>query len=191
MLHGSRKVLNLSSPVSVPGFNDRSCLLDALEGILTGNVRRKVCNYIRENMPKNGDTPIKIANQGLQPHGLYLRRVFQNFINKPGGVEYNLLQLQKCQIVLALDLTRADGSGVAHHTIGWDGKALLDRPYNIVIEEKDRSDKIHARKVFDELYPKETFNDWRIKQAFAIAKLSNKNKEKMNSRRRKRKRSHD
>ena len=63
----------------------------------------------------------------------------------------------------------------------------MDHPYNILIEEKDMSDKIHARKVFDELYPKETFNDWRIKQAFAIAKLSNKNKEKMTSRRRKKK----
>ena len=139
-------------------------------------------------MPKNDDNPIKISNQALQPHGLYLRRVYQTFIDNSSGVEYNLLQLQKCQIVLVLNLTRANGSRVAHHTIGWDGKALLDHPCNIVIEEKDRSDKIHARKVFNELYPKETFSNW-SKQAFAIAiaKLSNKNKEEMTSRRRKKK----
>ena len=109
-----------------------------------------------ENMRGLGDTPIKIANEALQPHGLYLRRVYQNFIDMPGGVVYNLLQLRECHIVLALDLTRANGSGVAHHTIGWDGKALLDRPHNVVIEEKDRSNKIHARRAFGELWPKET-----------------------------------
>ena len=38
------------------------------------------------------------------------------------------------------------------------------------------------------MYPKETFEDWRIVHAFAIAKLSNKNKEKTTFRRRKRKR---
>lgn len=139
-------------------------------------------------MPSKGDTPIKIANQALQSHGLYLRRVYQNFIDAPGGVEYNLLKLRDCKMVLAFDLTRADGSGVAHHSIGWDGKALLDHPYNIIIEEKDRSDKIHARMPFNKLYPKETFEDWRIVHAFAIAKLSNKNKEKTTFRRRKRKR---
>ena len=90
--------------------------------------------------------------------------------------------------MLALNLTRADGSGVAHHAIGWDGKALLDRPHNVVIEEKDRSDKIHARRAFGELWPKETFDDWRIVQAFAIAKLRNKEKEQKKARSRKRNR---
>ena len=188
MEEGSRKVLNLSSPVSVPGVNDRSCLLDALDGVLHGNTRRKVHAHMMKNMPAKGDTPIKIANGALQPHGLYLRRVYQNFINMPGGVVYNLLQLRECQIVLALDLTRADGSGVAHHAIGWDGKALLDRPHNVVIEEKDRSDKTHARRAFGELWPKETFDDWRIVQAFAIAKLRNKHKEQKKARTRKRNR---
>ena len=71
-------------------------------------------------------------------------------------MEYNLIQLQECQIVLSCALTSADGSGVAHHTIGWNGKALLDRPHNTVIEEEDRSDKEHVRMVFNKLYPKET-----------------------------------
>ena len=169
---GSRKVLNLSSPVSVPGVNDRTCLLNALDSILDGNIRCKVCTFMRENMASKGDTPIKIANQALQPHGLYLRQVYQNFIDKPGGVEYNLLQLRKCQMVLALDLTRADG--VAHHCIGWNGKALLDSDYIVIIEEVDRINRIYARMVFDKLFPKETFKDWRIVQALVIAGLNNK-----------------
>ena len=77
-------------------------------------------------------------------------------------------------MVLALDLTAADGSRVAHHCIGWNGTALLDRPHNIIIEEKDRSDQKYARMVFDELYPEETYKEWRVVQAFAIAKISNK-----------------
>ena len=106
--------------------------------------------------------------------------------DKSGGIEHNLLKLWECQMVLTCDLTRADGSGVAHHTIGWDGKALLDDPYNIVIEEEDRSNKERARMVFDELFPKDTFKDWRIVQAFAIAKLSNKHKDTRRRREKKR-----
>ena len=56
-------------------------------------------------MPPNGDTPIKIADQALACHGLYLKRVYQNFRdNKPGGVVYNLLQLWECQMKLALEM---------------------------------------------------------------------------------------
>ena len=139
---GSRKMLNLSSPVSVPGVNDRTCLLNALDSILDGNIRRKVCTLMRENMASKGDTPIKIANQALQPHGLYLRRVYQNFIDKTGGVAYNLLQLRKCRMVLSLDLTRANG--VAHHCIGWNGKALLDSDYIVIIEDPTQAVTFNA-----------------------------------------------
>ena len=186
---GSRKVFHLSPPVSAPGVNDRSCLLDAMGSILEGHIRRKVCAYMRENMPATGNTPIKVAEQALQPHGLYLKRVYDRFRdNKSGGVEYNLLQIRQCQMVLALDLTSADGSGVAHHSIGWNGKALLDRPYNNIIEERDRSNSIHARMAFDELYPKETFKDWRIVHAFAIANIRNKKRKRSSRKRKKRKR---
>ena len=181
---GSRKVLNLLSFVSEHGVNNRACLLYALDSILNGHIRRSVCNNMRENMPAKGDTPMKIADQALEPHGLYLRRVHQEFC-KPGGVEYNLLQLRECQMVLTCDLTRADGSGVAHHAIWWDGNALLDDPYNIVVEEEDRSDKEHARMVFNELCPKDTFKDCRVVQAFVVAKLSNKHKDDARRRRRK------
>ena len=109
---GSRKVFHLLPPMSAPGANDRSCLFDAMGSILEGHVRRKVCAYIRENMPATGNTPIKVAKQALQPHGLYLKQVYGRFNdNKSGGVVYNLLQIRQCQIVLALDLIAADGSG--------------------------------------------------------------------------------
>jgi len=184
---GSRKVFHLSSPVSVPGVNDRSCLRDALGSILEGHIRRKVCAFMTEHMPATGNTPIKVADQALQPRGLYLKRVYADY-DKPGGVVYNLLQIRECQMVLALDLTAADGSGVAHHSIGWNGKALLDRPYNNIIEERDRSNSIHARMAFDELYPKETFKDWRIVHAFAIANIRNKKRKRSSRKRKKRKR---
>jgi hypothetical protein len=185
-LDGSRKVLNLSSLLSGHGIDDRFCLVNAVCSILDGNIRRKVGASMRKNMPKRGDTPIKIADQALQPHGLYLRRVYQDYIDDTGGVVYNLLQLRECKMVLSCDLTRADKSGVAHHAIGWDGKAFSDDPYNIVVEEEDRSDKERARKVFDELFPKDTFDDWRIVQAFVLAKLSNKHKDDARRRRRNR-----
>ena len=171
MKEGSRKVLNLSSPLSAPGVNDRSCLADALDGILDGNIRRKLRAYMRTHKPPNGDTPIKIADETLEPHGLYLKRVFAKFEEKPGGFVYNALQLWERQMILTLDLIAADGSGVAHHCIGWNGTALLDRPHNIIVEEKDRSDQKYARMVFDELYPKETYKEWRVVQAFAIANI--------------------
>ena len=146
-----------------------------MASILDGHIRRKVCEYIKAHMPPKGDTPIKVADQALACHGLYLKRVYQNFRdNKPGGVVYNLLQLRECQMILALDLTAADGSGVAHHCIGWNGTALLDRPHNMVIEEMDRSHPKFARIVFDKLYPKETYEGWKVVQAFAIDKISNK-----------------
>ena len=106
---------------------------------------------MKAHMPPKGDTPVKIANQALDPRGLYLKRVFAKFKEKLGGFVFNAIHLRKCQLVLALDLTVADGSGVAHHCIGWNGTALLDRPHNIIVEEKDRSDQKYARMVFDEL----------------------------------------
>ena len=75
-------------------------------------------------------------------------------------------------MVLALDLIRADG--VAHHCIGWNGKALLDSDYIVIIEEEDRIKQIYARMAFDKLFPKETFKDWKIVQALVIAGLDNK-----------------
>ena len=77
-------------------------------------------------------------------------------------------------MILALDLTAANRSAVAHHCIGWNGTALLNCPENMIIEEMDRSHPKFARMVFDELYPKETYEEWRFVQAFAIAKISNK-----------------
>ena len=100
--------------------------------------------------------------------------MFAKFDKKPGGFVYNALQLWECQMILALELTAADGSGVAHHCIGWNGMALLDRPHNMIIEEMDRSHPKFARMVFDELYPTETYEEWKVVQAFAIAKISNK-----------------
>ena len=47
----------------------------------------------------------------------------------------------------------------------------MDHPHNIIIEEKDRSDQKYARMVFDELYPEETYKEWRVVQEFAIAKI--------------------
>ena len=110
--------------------------------------------------------------------------MFAKFEEKPGGFVYNALQLRECQMILALDLTAANGSGVAHHCIGWNGTALLDPPHNIIIEEKDRSNQKYARMVFDELYPKETYKEWRVVQAFAIAKISNKKTRTMRKRKR-------
>ena len=87
-------------------------------------------------------------------------------------------------MVLALDLTAADRSRVAQNCIGWNGTALLDRPHNIIVEEKDRSDQKYARMVFDKLYPEETYKEWRVVQAFAIAKISNKKTKTMRKRKR-------
>ena len=61
-------------------------------------------------MPPKGDTPIKIADQALACHGLYLKRVFAKFEEKSGGFVYNALQLWECQMILVLDLTAADGA---------------------------------------------------------------------------------
>ena len=66
---GSRKVLNLSSPVSALGVNDRSCLLDSMTIILDGHIRCKACEYIKAHMPPKGDTPIKVADQALASTG--------------------------------------------------------------------------------------------------------------------------
>ena len=50
----------------------------------------------------------------------------------------------------------------------------MDSDYIVIIEEVDRINRIYARMVFDELFPKETFKDWRIVQALVIAGLNNK-----------------
>ena len=61
----------------------------------------------------------------------------------------------------------------------------MDRPYNNIIEEKQRSNPIHARIAFDELYPGETFKDWRIVHAFAIANIRNKKRKRSSMKRKK------
>ena len=175
---GATRVLNVSLPVPeavAVAANDRSCLVDSLFSVLKGDIRRAVYADIRAAMPSVGDTPVKIGNMALASHGMYLKRVYEKFDKKPGGFAYNVLQLRECQMVLALDPMMADGSGVAHHCIGWDGATLWDRLDNIIVNNtRDRSHPKFARMVFDKLYPKETYKDWRVVQAFAIANISNK-----------------
>ena len=60
----------------------------------------------------------------------------------------------------------------------------MDCPHNVIIEEMDRSHQKYARMVFDELYPKETYEEWKVVQAFAIAKISNKKTKTMRKRKR-------
>ena len=116
MKEGSRKVLNLSYPVSSPGVNDRLCLADALDGILDGNIRRKLHAYMRAHKPPNGDTPIKIADQALEPHGLYLKRVFAKFEEEPGGFVYNALQLRRARP----NSSRWERSSTSFYWVEWD-----------------------------------------------------------------------
>ena len=53
-----------------------------------------------------------------------------------------------------------------------------------LLKENDRSDQKYARMVFNELYPKETYKEWRVVQAFVIAKISNKKTKTVRKRKR-------
>jgi len=67
ILEGSRKVLNLSPPVSGMGINDRTCLLDALDSILDGNTRRKVHAYMRETCLQRATLQSKLPIRRCNP----------------------------------------------------------------------------------------------------------------------------
>ena len=83
---GSRLVLN-QSVMETEGTNRRTCLVDAICGIIPVNeVKNSVRRSIIMAMPSQGDTSISHANNALASHGMVLNRASKRYMRGGGTV---------------------------------------------------------------------------------------------------------
>ena len=117
--------------------------------------------------PDGGDVTIVQGNTWLMEHGMKLNPVTDRYIKK-GGLLFHLLQELDCRFVIKVKLTMRDGSGVANHFFAYDGTTLHDEPHSIKPSRGDRSKKENCLSIFQKLFPKERFSDFRVTNVFEL-----------------------
>ena len=155
----------------------RDCLPRAILSLLTGRcTKNRVLESIEKIMPNNGsDTSIEIANMGLSEHGLKLKSVSRDYMNRSLGVCFNLLQLHTCKLVIKICLTsHRKNEEIAHHFVGWDGTTIYDYPQSVKVIRKDRLDKNSCLKVFQGLYPANDYAKFWITNVYELCSMKDK-----------------
>jgi len=117
--------------------------------------------------PDNGDVTIEQGNTWLMEHGMKLNPVTDRYIKK-GGLLFHLLQDSDCRLVIKVKLTMRDGSGVANHFFAYDGTTLHDEPDSIIPSLDDRSKEEKCLSIFQQLFPKERFSNFRVTNVFEL-----------------------
>jgi hypothetical protein len=167
---GSRLVLN-QSVMEIEGTNRRTCLVDAICGIIPVNeVKNSVRRSIIMAMPSQGDTSISHANNALASHGMVLNRASVRY-RREGGAPFHLLQERKCRLVIQIKLTNHDNQKMCHF-VSWDGHTIHDSPYNSKVNDTfDRASKKGSDNVFEKMYRRD-FKNWQITNVYDLLDLN-------------------
>ena len=167
---GSRLILN-QSVLETEGTNRRTCLVDAICGIIPVNeVKNSVRRSIIMAMPSQGDTSISHANNALASHGMVLNRASKRYMRE-GGAPFHLLQEQKCRLVIQIKLTNHDNQTMCHF-VSWDGHTIHDSPYNSKVNDTfDRASKKGSDNVFEKMYRRD-FKNWQITNVYDLLDLN-------------------
>ena len=120
--------------------------------------------------PDNEDVTIEQGNTWLMEHGMKLNPVTDRYIKK-GGLLFHLLQDSDCRLVIKVELTMRDGSGVANHFFAYDGTTLHDEPDSIIPSLDDRSKEEKCLSIFQQLFPKERFSNFRVTNVFELGSI--------------------
>ena len=167
---GSRLVLN-QSVMETEGTNRRTCLVDAICGIIPVNeVKNSVRRSIIMAMPSQGDTSISHANNALASHGMVLNRASKRYMRE-GGAPFHLLQERKCRLVIQIKLTNHDNQKMCHF-VSWDGHTIHDSPHNSKVNDTfDRASKKGSDNVFEKMYRRD-FKNWQITNVYDLLDLN-------------------
>ena len=152
------------------GEERRECFKRALSNLLSPEEMKRVHDLSLPfpSSPDGGDVTIVQGNTWLKRHGMILIPVTDRYIKK-GGILFHLLQELDCRFVIKVKLTMHDGSGVANHFFAYDGTTLHDEPKSIKPSRGDRSEKENCLSIFQELFPKEQFSDFRVTNVFELS----------------------
>ena len=147
----------------------RECFKRALSNLLSPEEMKRVHDLSLPfpSSPDGGDVTIVQGNTWLKRHGMILIPVTDRYIKK-GGLLFHLLQESDCRFVIKVKLTMHDGSGVANHFFAYDGTTLHDEPDSIKPSRGDRSKKENCLSIFQQLFPKERFSDFRVTNVFEL-----------------------
>jgi hypothetical protein len=167
---GSRLVLN-QSVMETEGTNRRTCLVDAICGIIPVNeVKNSVRRSIIMAMPSQGDTSISHANNALASHGMVLNRASKRYMRE-GGAPFHLLQERKCRLVIQIKLTNHDNQKMCHF-VSWDGHTIHDSPYNSKVNDTfDRASNKGSDNIFEKMYRRDVKN-WQITNVYDLLDLN-------------------
>ena len=151
------------------GEERRECFKRSLLNILSPEEMKRVHDLSLPfpSSPDGGDVTIVQGNTWLKRHGMILIPVTDRY-RKKGGLLFHLLQESDCRFVIKVKLTMHDGSGVANHFFAYDGTTLHDEPYSIKPSRGDRSKKENCLSIFQQLFPKVRFSDFRVTNVFEL-----------------------
>ena len=152
------------------GEERRECLKHAVFNLFAPEEMKRVCKLSLSfpSSPDGGDVTIEQGNKWLMepPLGLMLNPVTYRY-RKKGGILYHLLQDSDCRLVIKVELTMRDGSGVANHFFAYDGTTLHDEPDSIKPSRDDRKEE-NCLSIFQQLFPKERFSDFEVTNVFEL-----------------------
>jgi hypothetical protein len=166
--HGSRVIMNRFLPV-IPGVpNNRTCIVDSLSAhIVDPSIKQIVISSFCKMMPTVGDTPIKIANEILEEHGMVLQRATPKYQN--GCKAFNLLKMQECRLIIGIrlyDLKKP--TWYAPHCVAWDGKIIHDRPKCVRVNNTSDRTEDNSKAVFERLFHKKQYSRWEIVDIYEL-----------------------
>ena len=163
--------------VRTPLGNDeerRACLKHAVFNLFTPEEMNRVRDLLLPfpSSPDGGDVTIEQGNTWLMepPLGLFLNPVTYRY-RKKGGIPYHLLKDSDCRLVIKVKLTMRDSSGVANHFFAYDGTTLHDEPDSIKPSRDDRSKEENCLSIFQQLFPKERFSNFRVTNVFELGSI--------------------
>jgi hypothetical protein len=166
---GARLVLNKNAMTNGQNRNERTCLPDAVSVLVPAHQKELAHAAMIAAMPEVGDTAVGDVNKALDPHGMTLVPVSEQYLKK-GGAPFHLLQERDCKLVVNAKLTDPEGDTISHF-VAWDGQYITDPHYRLrskVNDTTDRTDKEKSKLAFAKLFPSTEFASWQITSVYQL-----------------------
>ena len=147
--------------------NDRTCLPDAVWNLLRD---RDILVQMYGNMPSEGDTSIRAANDILELHALELEPVSKRYISRvQATTAHNILKVLSCKLVVRVKLYHLKHANLyAAHFVAWDGKYFYEDDRKLQINNSTDRTERNSIGVFNRLYHPTKFRRWEITGVYEL-----------------------
>jgi len=147
--------------------NDRTCLPDAVWNLLHDP---DILVQMYGNMPSEGDTSIRAANEVLELHALQLQPVSKRYkYGNRATTAHNILKVLSCKLVVRVKLYHLKHTNLyAAHFVAWDGKYFYEDDRKLQINNTTDRTERNSIDVFNRLYHPTKFRRWEITGVYEL-----------------------